>query len=106
MHSVRKDRTADKDRKASVDDDLPENTSEHKAPRAKDRKADKDRKITDQDDSRENAPESEKSAKDKTDLRKQLYNGGKCGRIDKVQMPLEMITSLRGFLLDLDPALF
>jgi hypothetical protein len=41
-----------------------------------------------------------------TDHREQLCNGGQVGPIEQVSLPEAMITSLRGILLDLDPARF
>jgi hypothetical protein len=40
------------------------------------------------------------------DLREQLVNAGECGPIERVSLPVANITSLRGILLDFDPALF
>ena len=48
----------------------------------------------------------EKKKKPKSDLRKQLVNGGKVGVIERVSLPEDMITSLRGIMLDIDPGLF
>jgi hypothetical protein len=49
---------------------------------------------------------SSRSLKDKqvqTDLRKQLFNDGLIGPIEKIQVPTECITQLNGILFDLDP---
>lgn len=40
------------------------------------------------------------------DEREQLCNEGQRGSIQQVALPLELITSLRGILLDLDPSHF
>lgn len=37
------------------------------------------------------------------DLREQLVNAGECGPVHQVSLPTDMITSLRGLMLDLDP---
>jgi hypothetical protein len=39
------------------------------------------------------------------DVREALYNGGSTGTAGEIQVPLERITSLGGFMLDLDPHL-
>ena len=39
------------------------------------------------------------------DVREALYNGGSRGQAGEIQVPLERITSLGGFMLDLDPHL-
>lgn len=41
-----------------------------------------------------------------TDCREQLVNGGNFGPIETVSVPVAMVTSLRGILLDVDPSLF
>jgi hypothetical protein len=42
----------------------------------------------------------------KVDWRRQLYNDGEFGPIEAIQMPVELITRLRGIMLDIDPSLF
>jgi len=42
----------------------------------------------------------------KIDWREQPYNGRACGPIERVQLPLEMITVLYAIVLDFDPARF
>jgi hypothetical protein len=42
---------------------------------------------------------------DQTDMREALYNGGDKGVAGRIQVPLERITSLGGFVIDLDPHL-
>jgi hypothetical protein len=46
-----------------------------------------------------------KAEPDKVDLREQLVNNGEVGEIGEVSIPADMITSLRGIMLDLDPKL-
>lgn len=46
------------------------------------------------------------AASNSVDAREQLCNGGATGPIKRVSLPLEMITSLRGILLDFDPKRF
>lgn len=46
------------------------------------------------------------SKKKKVDHRRQLFNGGQSGPIEAVQLPVEMITSLLGIMLDFDPDRF
>src|SRR5207244_2347002 len=48
----------------------------------------------------------EQPAKDRTDLRAQLYNDSACGPIEQVQLPHDAITLLRGIPLDIDPRQF
>ena len=40
------------------------------------------------------------------DVREQLYNERKTGTFAQVQLPLERVTTLHGFLLDVDPGLY
>jgi hypothetical protein len=40
------------------------------------------------------------------DIREQLYNEQGTGTLPEVQLPLERITTLHGFLFDLDPGLY
>jgi hypothetical protein len=47
-----------------------------------------------------------KLKKRQTDLRKQLFNSGKVGPMGRVSLPLEMVTTLLGILLDLDSRMF
>jgi hypothetical protein len=44
----------------------------------------------------------DKSKQAKTDLRKQLFNKGKIGPIEKIQVSTERIVQLNGILFDLD----
>src|SRR5262249_639097 len=44
--------------------------------------------------------------KENLDRRKQLFNDRKCGPIERIQIPTEMITRLWGVLYDLDPDTF
>jgi hypothetical protein len=48
-------------------------------------------------------PKKKGKKKPAVDAREQLVNDGKIGRITDVSVPLEMITSLQGILLDVDP---
>jgi hypothetical protein len=49
-------------------------------------------------------PKKKKTSR--VDEREQLVNAGESGPIAQVSLPLEMITSLRGIMLDVDPQLF
>src|SRR5687767_13981429 len=51
-------------------------------------------------------PDSAPTADAAVDLREQLVNGGAVGPVGCVSLPLEMVTALRGILLDFDPDLF
>lgn len=50
------------------------------------------------------SPESQSS--ELVDQREQLVNSGDVGPIERVSLPVEMTTSLRGILLDVDPGMF
>ena len=55
---------------------------------------------------RAGGPSLRKKKKFRVDEREQLVNGGEIGPIKRVSLPLDMITSLNGILLDVDPRLF
>ncbi len=55
---------------------------------------------------RTGGPLKRKKKKSRVDEREQLVNDGEIGPIKQVSLPLDMITSLRGILLDVDPRLF
>jgi hypothetical protein len=40
------------------------------------------------------------------DAREQLYNDRRIGPVEEVQLPAERVTTLHGFLLELDPRLY